>query len=147
MQGPTRTGIGSGQECYWLLVHCYSSSSPPTLSASINLSSLIILLVSGFLLLGNANGAYKKQFCNFLESFFYLLLVAFAGSIFYANHKNGSIRVVEDTFFGLSLIVFLAILGYHFLCRLRSFKTCIYRFKGFDDIAGKEMSFNHDRAN
>ena len=85
--------------------------------ASVNLNSLIILLVSGFLLLGNANGAYKKQPCNFLESFFYLLLVAFAGSIFYANHKNSSIRVVEDTFFGLSLIVSLAILGYHFLCR------------------------------
>ena len=36
--------------------------------ASIEFSSLIILVVSGFLLLANSNGAYKKLACNFLES-------------------------------------------------------------------------------
>ena len=114
--------------------------------ASIEFSSLIILVVSGFLLLANTNGAYKKLACNFLESFFYLQLVVFTGSLLYLNNNHGNITAVADTSFGLSLIVFLAVLGYHSLCRLRSFKTYFYRLKGYDDVTEKEMSFNHDRA-
>ena len=115
--------------------------------ASIEFSSLIILVVSGFLLLANSNGAYKKLACNFLESFFYLQLVVFTGSLLYVNNNHGNITAVADTSFGLSLIIFLAVLVYHSLCRLRSFKTYFYRLKGYDGITEKEMSFNHDRAN
>ena len=115
--------------------------------ASIEFSSLIILVVSGFLLLANTNGAYKKIACNFLESFFYLQLVVITGSLLYLNNNHGNITAVTDTSFVLSLIVFLAVLVYHSLCRLRSFKTYFYRLKGYDDITEKEMSFNHDRAN
>ena len=73
------------------------------------------------------------------------LYLGIAGILVLAN--DGSITAVEDTFFGLSLLVLLAVLGYHSLCRIRFFKTYYYRFKAFEDIAGKEMSFNHDRAN
>ena len=90
--------------------------------ASIEFSSLIILVVSGFLLLANSNGAYKKLPCNFLESFFYLQLVVFAGSLLYVNNNHGNIKALTDTSFGLSLVVFLAVLGYHSL-RWKSFKT------------------------
>ena len=90
--------------------------------ASIDFSSLITLVVSGFLLLANTNGTYKKLPCNFLESFFYLQLVVFAGSLLYVNNNHGNISAVADTSFGLSLVVFLAVLGYHSL-RWKSFKT------------------------
>ena len=142
MQGLTRTSIGSGQECYWLLVHCYSSFTTNT-EASIDFSSLIIFVVSGFLLLANTNGTYKKLPCNFLESFFYLQLVVFAGSSLYVNNNHGNISAVADTSLGLSLVVFLAVLGYHSL-RWKSFKTRYYRQKGYDNL---EASFYHERMN
>ena len=111
--------------------------------ASIDFSSLVVLVVSGFLLLANTNGAYKKLACNFLESFFYLQLVVFAGSLLYVNNNHGNITAVADTSFGLSLVVFLAVLGYHSLC-WKSFKTRYYRLKGYANL---EASFDHERMN
>ena len=111
--------------------------------ASIKFSSLVVLVVSVSLLLANTNGAYKKLPCNFLESFFYLQLVVFAGSLLYVNNNHGNITAVADTSFGLSLVVFLAVLGYHSL-RWKSFKTRYYRLKGYDNL---EASFYHERMN
>ena len=92
--------------------------------ASIDFSSLVVLFASVSLLLANTNGAYKKLPCNFLESFFYLQLVVFAGSLLYVNNNHGNITGVADTSFGLSLVVFLAVLGYHSL-HWKSFKPAI----------------------
>ena len=111
--------------------------------ASIDFSSLIIFIVSGFLLLANTNGTYKKLPCNFLESFFYLQLVVFAGSLLYVNNNHGNIKALADTSFGLSLVVFLAVLGYHSL-HWKSIKTRYYRLKGYDNL---EASFDHERRN
>ena len=111
--------------------------------ASIDFSSLIIFILSGFLLLANTNGTYKKLPCSFLESFFYLQLVVFAGSLLYVNNNHGNITAIADTSFGLSLVVFLAVLGCHSL-RWKSLKTRYYRLKGYDNL---EASFDHERRN
>lgn len=65
----------------------------------------------------HSNGIYQKYACNYVESFFYLQLGVFAGSILYARHNNGSIRAIEDTSIGLSLLVLLIVLGYHVYVR------------------------------
>ena len=114
--------------------------------ASIDFSSLVVLVVSVSLLLANTNGAYKKLPCNFLESFFYLQLVVFAGSLLYVNNNHGNITAVAGTSFGLSLVVFLAVLGYHVLRQMNSFKTH-YRLKGYNNIGQNEVSFDHERMN
>jgi hypothetical protein len=111
-------------------------------TASVDLNSLIILVVSCTLLLANTNGAYKNSICNYLESFFYLQLVVFSGGVLYARHNHGSIKAVSDTSFGLTLGIFLAILGYH---TLRRMKFCYYRRKGYDNVNEEEMSFNYGR--
>ena len=120
MQGKYRFWTGMLLVARTLLLILFTTNT----EASIEFSSLIILVVSGFLLLANTNGAYKKLACNFLESFFYLQLVVFTGT------------AVVDTSFVLSLIVFLAVLGYHSLCR---FKTYFYHLKGCDDVTEKEI--------
>jgi hypothetical protein len=109
-------------------------------AASLDLNSLIILVVSCTLLLANTNGAYKNSICNYLESFFYLQLAVFSGGLFYARHNYGSITVVSDTSFGLTLGVFLAILGYHSLRHMKFLKTYYYQYKGYNNV---EMSFNY----
>ena len=111
--------------------------------ASIDFSSLVVLVVSVLLLLANTNGAYKS---NFLESFFYLQLVVFAGSLLYVNNNHGNITAVADTSFGLSLVVFLAVLGYYVLRQMNSLKTH-YRLKRYNNIGQNEVSFDHERMN
>ena len=59
----------------------------------------------------------------------------------YFNH--GNIKALADASFGLSLVVSLAVLGYHSL-RWKSFKTCHYRLKGYNNL---EASFYHERMN
>jgi hypothetical protein len=114
-------------------------------AASIDLNSLIILVVSCTLLLANTNGAYKNSICNYLESFFYLQLVVFSGGVLYARHNHGSITAVSDTSFGLTLCTFLAILGYHTLCRIKFLKTYYYQREGYNNVNEQEMSFNYGR--
>jgi hypothetical protein len=114
-------------------------------TASVDLNSLIILVVSCTLLLANTNGAYKNNLVNYLESFFYLQLAVFSGGVFYAWHNHGSVTAVAHTSFGLALVIFLAVLGYHFLHWMKSLKTCYYRLRGYDAVDEKELSYNHER--
>ena len=102
---------------------------------SVEFNLLIISIVSCVLLMVNANGIYKKWYYNYLESFFYLQLAVFATGLWYARFSGGDIIAVEGTSFGLTLVVFLAVLGYHILCSVPCFRKCYYHhFRGYADI-------------
>ena len=112
-------------------------------AGSIEINLLITLVVSCILLLVNSNGAYKKWPYNFLESFFYLQLAVFAGAALYTRSTNGGVTAVADTSIGLSLTVFLAVVGYHVFCRISSLKRAHrYRLKGYVNVD----EYVHDRV-
>ena len=114
-------------------------------AGSIEINLLIILVVSCILLLANSNGVYKKWPYNFFESFFYLQLVVFAGAAFYtrSTNINGGITAIADTSIGLSLTVFLAVVGCHVFCRISSLKRAHhYRLKGYVNVE----EYVHDRV-
>ena len=109
-------------------------------AGSIEVNLLIMLVVSCILLLANSNGVYKKWP---LESFFYLQLAVFSGAALYTRSTNGGITVVADTSIGLSLTVFLAVVGYHIFCRISSLKRAHrYRLKGYVNVE----EYVHDRV-
>ena len=110
-------------------------------AGSTDFNLLVILVVSFTLLMAHSNGTYKKWPYNYVESFFYLQLGVFAAGVAYAGHNHGNISAVADTSIGLSLAVFLAILGYHILCRFPKLK---YRLQGYADIEEDAM-LTHDR--
>ena len=114
-------------------------------AGSIEVNLLITLVVSCILLLANSNGVYKKWPYNSVESFFYLQLVVFAGAAFYtrSTNINSGITAVADTSIGLSLTVFLAVVGYHVFCRISSLKRAHrYRLKGYVNVE----EYVHDRV-
>ena len=112
-------------------------------SSEVNL--LIVLVISCTLLLAISNSLYKKWPYNFLESFFYLQLAVFAGAAFYIGSTDGSVTAVADTSIGLSLTVFLAVVGYHIFSRISTLKTCYYRRKGYTDIDEDNLEYVHQR--
>ena len=116
-----------------------------TTSGSTEFNMLIISLISCALLIANTHGAYRKWPCNYLESFFYVQLIVYAVSITYARHTIGSTVAVEGTSFGITLIVFIFVLGYHIQTRITSYKKYYYRLKGYGDIEEEEISFNQER--
>ena len=114
-------------------------------AGSIEVNLLITSVVSCTLLLANSNGVYKKWPYNFVESFFYLQLAVFAGAALYSRstNVNGGITAVADTSIGLSLTVFLAVVGYHVFCRISSLKRAHrYRRKGYVNV----QEYVHDRV-
>ena len=115
-------------------------------AGSVDVNLLIISVVSIALLMAHSNGTYKKWPYNYLESFFYLQLGVFAAAVAYIRLSNhGSITAVADTSFGLTLIIFLTVMGYHFLHRLAFFKKHYYQMRGFADIDEEDLSVVHDR--
>jgi hypothetical protein len=66
----------------------------------------------------------------------------FAGAVSYAVHSHRSVTAVAYTSFGLTLIIFLTIFGYHTLRRLN---FCYYNLKGCDIVNEEELSFNYVR--
>ena len=113
-------------------------------SSEVNL--LIVLVISCTLLLAISNSLYKKWPYNFLESFFYtyLQLAVFAGAAFYIGSTDGSITAVADTSIGLSLTVFLAVVGYHIFSRISALKTR-YRRKSYTDVDEDNLEYVHQR--
>lgn len=77
-----------------------------------------------------------------MEAFFYLQLGVFAAGIAYSRVSNGNTTAVADTSFGLSLFIFLIVVGYHVVRRLTFVKKCYYLIKGYDDIIN---DLSHDR--
>ena len=115
-------------------------------AGSVDINLLIISMVSFALLMAHSNGTYNKWPYNYLESFFYLQLGVFAVALAYIRLSNdGSVTAVADTSFSLTLAIFLAIVGYHFLHRLAFFKKHYYQMRGFADIDGEDLSVVHDR--
>ena len=116
-------------------------------AASVDLNLLIITTVAFALALAHSNGIYNKIKWrnNYLEAFFYVQLGVFAVGVLYARHNHGNITAVADASFGLSLLVFLAVLGYY---GLLGFQKCYYRYKGYEDIDKEQElsdSINHVR--
>ena len=103
-------------------------------TGSVETTMLIIIAVSGALLIAQSNGIYKKWPCNFLEAFFYVQLIAFAAGIVYAMHNNLNVTIVADTSIGVTMIVLLAVLGYHVMGRLFTLKKRWYQLKGYADV-------------
>ena len=101
---------------------------------SVDINLLTILVVSCVLLMAHSNNLYKKWIYNYMESFFYLQLGVFAGGVLYARHNQGSITAVADTSIGLSLTVFLIVLGYHVISCVPSLKKHCHYQKGYVDI-------------
>ena len=116
-------------------------------AGSVDVNLLIILVVSFALCMANSNGTYNKWPYNYLESFFYLQLGVFAGGVFYARLNHGSVTAVADTSIGLTLIVFLAVVGYHALHRVTFIRKCYYHFKGYADIEEEMPTPDHERLN
>ena len=112
-------------------------------AASVEVNLLIISVVSCALLIAQSNGIYKKWPCNFLEAFFYGQLIVFSVGTVYARHSNiKNIMIVADTSIALTLLVFLAVLGYHVINRIHAFKRYCYHLKGYSDI---EEDIPHSR--
>ena len=103
-------------------------------TGSVEITMLIIIAVSGALLIAQSNGIYKKWPCNFLEAFFYVQLIAFAAGIVNAMHNNLNVTIVADTSIGVTMIVLLAVLGYHVMGRLFTLKKRWYQLKGYADV-------------
>lgn len=80
------------------------------------------------------------------QSFGSLQLVVFAVGVVYARHNHGSVKAVANTSFGLTLVVFLAVLGYHLMRRIASFRRSLYRCQGYADVEEKELSMNYERT-
>lgn len=57
-------------------------------------------------------------------------------------HIHGNITSVADTSFGLTLIAFLVVVGYHVLRRIPSFKNKLYRLKGYANIEDEEPALD-----
>ena len=112
-------------------------------SADVNL--LIVLVVSFSLAVANSNGVYRNWAYNYLESFFYLQLGVFAGSVLYARHNHGSVTTVADTSIGITLVIVFAVVGYHILRRVMFLRKYYYGFKGYADITEDETPFTHSR--
>lgn len=119
------------------------------ISNSPDFNLFVILMVSLILLLLTAisRGIYKKWAYDVLESFFYLQLGVFAGAVMYARHNRGRVCVVSDVSIGMTLVVFLVIVGYHgFSCVPSSFRKVYHRYcKGYDDIEDEEPLLFHER--
>ena len=113
-------------------------------AASVEVNLLIISVVSCALLIAQSNGIlYKKWPSNFLESFFYGQLIVFSVGTVYARHSDfKNITIVADISIALTLLVFLAVLGYHVINRMHAFKRYCYHFKGYADI---EEDIPHSR--
>ena len=113
------------------------------IAGSIEFDLLVILVASSALAWAHSNAICKKWPYNYLESFFHLQLVIFAASMFYASCNHCNIMAVAYTSIGMSLIVFLAVIGYHIHSRLASFK----RVNRYADIIDEDMnSFAHERV-
>ena len=109
---------------------------------SVEITMLIILVVSSVLLIAQSNGIYKKWHCNFLEAFFYAQLIVLAAGVLYATHNNLNVTVVADTSIVVTVIVFLVLLGYHATGRLCTLKKHWCHLKGYADV---EEDFLHSR--
>ena len=116
-------------------------------AGSIEFDLLVILVVSSALAWTHSNAICNKWPHNYLEAFFHLQLAVFAASMFYARCNHGNIMAVAYTSIGLSLAVFLAVIGYHICCRIVSFKKCMNR-NVYGDIVDEDLdSFTHERIN
>ena len=112
------------------------------IAGSIEFDLLVILVVSSALAWAHSNAICKKWPHNYLESFFHLQLVIFAASMLYARCNHGNIVAAAYTSIGMSLVVFLAVIGYHINCRIVSFKN----HKGYTEIIDEDLNrFIHDR--
>ena len=100
----------------------------------VEINLLIISVVSCALLITQSNGIYKKWPCNFLEAFFYAQLIVFSVSAIYTRYNNYNVAIVADTSIALTLIVFLAVLGYHVMNRIHTMKRYCHHLKGYADI-------------
>ena len=102
---------------------------------------MIILVVSFILAVINSNGIYKKWLYSYLESFFFFQLGAFAASAAYliqlddTPSRDESIRLLADISIALSLIVFLAIIGYQGFLRIKEY----YHRKGYNEIVHDDL--------
>ena len=103
-------------------------------SGSVEITMLIILAVSSALLIAQSNGIYMKWPCNFLEAFFYAQLIVFAAGVAYVTHNGIKVMIVADSSIGVAVIVFLAVLGYHVMGRIRTLKNHCYKLKGYTDV-------------
>ena len=107
-----------------ILLSTNISDSPDFSLFVIGTTSSLLLLV-----MGSSGGVYKKWPHNLLESFFHLQLVVFAVGIMYASYSGaGNIAAVAYFSYASSLFVFLVIVGYHLLTRL---KEAYRRWKGY----------------
>ena len=71
-----------------------------------------------------------------------ILLLANSNAL-YTKNTNGGITAVADTSIGLSLTVFLAVVGYHVFCRISPLKRAhVYRLKGYVNVE----EYVHDRV-
>ena len=111
-------------------------------AGSVEVNLLIISVVSCALVIAQSNGIYKKWPCNFLEAFFYAQLIVFSVSAIYTRYNNYDVAIVADTSIALTLIVFLAVLGYHIINRIHTMKRYCYHLKGYADI---EEDIPHSR--
>ena len=111
-------------------------------SGSADFNLLTIAVVSLVLAMIHADGAYKKLPYTYLESFFYLQLGMFAVGTAYARHNHSNITAVVDTSIGLSLAVFLVIVGVH--CTKIPAKCCKH-YKGYTDIDDADKFLDHRR--
>ena len=116
-------------------------------AGSVDVNLLIISIAACFLLVVSANAVYKTWLWNFVESFFYVQLIAFAAGAAYARYNQGSIADVTNTSVGLALFVFLVVVGYHAVHLVPSFKKWHYFRKGYADIAEEahERPLTHER--
>ena len=116
------------------------------IAGSVEFDLLVILVASSALAWAHSNVICKKWRYNYLEAFFHLQLVIFAVSMFYARCNHGNIVAVAYTSIGMSLTVFLALIGYHICSRITSFKNAI-NYNGYADIVEEDMdSFIHERV-
>ena len=96
--------------------------------------------------LTHSNPICKKWPHNYLEAFFHLQLVIFAASMFYARCNHGNMMAAAYASIGMSLVVFLAVIGYRICCRMASFKKA-RTHKGYANFVKEDMkSFIHERV-
>ena len=116
------------------------------IAGSIEFDLLIILMVSSVLAWAHSNAICKKWPHNYLEAFFHLQLVIFAASMFYAGCNHGNMVAAEYASIGMSLVVFLAVIGYHIGCRMASFKKA-RTHNGYANFVEEDVkSFIHERV-
>ena len=116
------------------------------IAGSIEFDLLIILVVSSVLAWAHSNPICKKWPHNYLEAFFHLQLVIFAASMFYAGCNHGNMVAAEYASIGMSLVVFLAVIGYRICCRMASFKKA-RTHNGYANFVEEDVkSFIHERV-